>query len=152
MSTRPCHLELELWMIFQRIISLWPVFKRFIARRGWPQSIRSGNGTNFVGANNELRKCIVLNYCGHKKTKWKFQLPSAPHFERTWEGLGKCKKKTLKAILKHRTVFKVVLRTALVETEGILNSRPIIQVSNDAEDIEELTPRHFFVVGGESDL
>jgi len=52
----------------------------------------------------------------------------------------------LKAILKHMTVFNVVLRTALVEAEGILNSRPIIQVSNDAEDIKVLTPSHFLLL------
>ena len=40
--------------------------------------------------------------------------------------------KTLKAILAHRTVSKEVLRTTLVEVEGILNSRPTTHVSNDA--------------------
>jgi len=89
---------------------------------------------------------MILKYCGHKKKEWKFQLPSAPHFERTWERLGKCKKKMLKTILKHRTVFNVALRTALVEAGGILNSRPIIQVSNDAEDTEESTPSHFLLL------
>ena len=53
-----------------------------------------------------------------------------------------CTKKTLKAILAHRTVFKEVLRAALVEAEGILNSRPVTHVSNDAGDIEALTPNH----------
>ena len=52
-------------------------------------------------------------------------------------------KKTLKAILADRTVSKEVLRTALVEAEGILNSRPITHVSNDAGDIEALTPNNF---------
>ena len=51
-----------------------------------------------------------------------------------------CSKKTLKAILKDRVVPKEALRTALVEAEGILNSRPITHVSSDAGDIEALTP------------
>ena len=55
-------------------------------------------------------------------------------------------KKTLKAILAERAVSKEVLRTALVEAEGILNSRPITYVSNDAGDIEALTPNHFLLL------
>ena len=39
-----------------------------------------------------------------------------------------------------------MLRTTLVEIEGILNSRPITHVSNDAEDIEALTPNQFLLL------
>ena len=39
-----------------------------------------------------------------------------------------------------------MLRTALVEAEGILNSRPITHVSSDAGDIETLTPNHFLLL------
>ena len=42
-------------------------------------------------------------------------------------------------MLKDRVVPKEALRTSLVETEGILNSRPIIYLSSDAGDIEALT-------------
>ena len=53
MSTRACHLELVDDLSTDHFIM---ALKRFIARRGRPQSIHSDNGTNFVGANNELRK------------------------------------------------------------------------------------------------
>ena len=98
MSTRACHLEL----VDHFIMAL----KRFIARRGRPQSIHSDNGMNFVGANNELQKSIkqldeerIQNFCAPKKIEWKFQLPSAPHFGGAWERLVQCTKQTLKAIL-----------------------------------------------------
>ena len=112
--------------------------KKFIARRGRPQSIYSDNGSNFVGADNELRKCIkqldeerVQNFCAPKEIEWNFQPPNAPHFGGAWERLVQCTK-TLKATLANRIVSKEVLRTALVEAEGILNSRPITHVANDA--------------------
>ena len=60
--------------------------KRFIVRRGRPQNIYSDNGTNFVGANNELQQCIgklneerIQDFCAPKEIKWNFNLPSAPH-------------------------------------------------------------------------
>ena len=50
-----------------------------------------------------------------------------------------CTKKTLKSVLQNRIFAKEALRTALVEAEGILNSRPITHASSDAGDIEALT-------------
>ena len=150
MSTRACHLELVDDLSTDHFIM---ALKRFIARRGRTQSIHIDNGTNFVGTNNELRKYIKLldkekiqHFCTPKEIEWKFQPPSAPHFGGAWERQVQCTKKTLKAILAHRTVSKEVLRTALVEAEGILNSRPITHVSNDAGDIEALTPNHFLLL------
>lgn len=54
-----------------------------------------------------------------------------------------CTKKTLKAVLQNRTIAREALKTALVEAEGMLNSRPITHVSNDAGDIEALTSNNF---------
>ena len=54
--------------------------------------------------------------------------------------------KTLTAIVADRIVSEEVLRTAPVEAEGILDSRPITRVSNGAGDIEALTPNHFLLL------
>ena len=109
--------------------------RRFIARRGKPQRIYSDNGTNFVGANNELLKCLkqlneekIQNFCAPNEIEWNFQPPSAPHFGGAWEGLVQCSKKTLMSVLQNRIVAKEALRTALVEAEGILDSRPITRL------------------------
>ncbi|XP_068707672.1 uncharacterized protein [Montipora capricornis] len=89
----------------------------------------------------------IENFCAPKEIEWKFQPLSTPHFGGAWERLVQCTKKTLKAILADRAVSKEVLRTALVEAQGILNSRPMItHVSNDAGDIEALTPNHFLLL------
>ena len=39
-----------------------------------------------------------------------------------------------------------MLRTALVEAKGILNSRLITDVSSNAGDFEALTPNHFLLL------
>ena len=56
MSTRACHLELVDDLLTDHFIM---ALKRFIARRGRPQRMFSDNGTNFVGANNELQKRLI---------------------------------------------------------------------------------------------
>ena len=53
-------------------------------------------------------------------------------------------------MLQNRIVAKEVLRTTLVEADGVLNSRPITHVSNDAGDIEALTPNHFLLLRANS--
>ena len=78
-----------------------------------------------------------------KEIKSNFYPPSAPLFGGASERLVQCTKRTLKAILANRIVPREVLRTALVEPKGILNSPPVIHVSSDADDIEALTPNHF---------
>ena len=150
MSTRAYHLELVDDLSTDHFIM---ALRRFIARRGRPQNIYSDNGTNFVGANNKLQQCIrqlneerIQDFCAPKEVKWNFNPPSAPHFGGAWERLVQCTKRTLKAILANRVISKEVLRTALVEAEGILNSRPITHVSSDAGDIEALTPNHFLLL------
>jgi hypothetical protein len=61
------------------------------------------------------------------------------------ERLVKSCKQVLHAILLNRRVDSDVLHTALVEVEGILNSRPITSVSSDPLDLEALTPNHILI-------
>ena len=53
MANRACHLELVNDLSTDHFIM---ALKRFF-RRGTPQRIYSDNGSNFVGANNELLQC-----------------------------------------------------------------------------------------------
>ena len=149
MATRACHLE----QVHDLSTIHFMALKRFIAPRGRPQTIYSDNGTNFVGANNDLLKCLkqlneekVQNFCAPKEIEWNFQPPSTPYFGGAWEGLVQCTKKTSMSVLQNRIVAKEAIRTALVEAEGILNSRPITNVSSDAGDIEALTLNHFLLL------
>lgn len=63
----------------------------------------------------------------------------------TVEILVKSCKRALHAILLNRHVDLDVLHTALVEVEGIINSRPITAASSDPLDLEALTPNHILI-------
>lgn len=74
--------------------------RRFVARRGLPEHIHSDNGTNFVGANNQLKEIYALfNSDQHKKLinkfsyehriMWHFIPPVASHFGGLWESTVK---------------------------------------------------------------
>ena len=61
------------------------ILRQFISRRGPPKEIWSDRGTNFVGANRELRKSIahwneekIDRQLQQKGIKWVFQPPAAP--------------------------------------------------------------------------
>ena len=75
---------------------------RFIARRGYPKIIDSYNGTNFVGALNELKaflnewdKAKLESDLAQKRSVWKFDPPGAPHFGGIWERLFQSFKKVM---------------------------------------------------------
>ena len=130
--------------------------KRFIARRGKPFEIFSDNGSNFVGANNELRKIIkelfkitskdqIEDYVAREGIKWNFNPPLAPHFGGLWEAGIKSLKHHLKRIVGNAILSHEEFLTLVTQIEAILNSRPLCPVSNDPNDLTALTPAHFLV-------
>ena len=149
LSTRAVHLELADSLETDDFIL---VLRNFIGRRGHPSCIYSDNGTNFVGANNELKKCLddlkqskVTDFLAPQGIEWHFSPPLAPHFGGAWERLVRSVKTALKATLKDLHVSDSVLRTALIEVEAVLNSRPLTHNSPDPDDYQALTPNHFLL-------
>ncbi|XP_071085629.1 uncharacterized protein [Haliotis cracherodii] len=66
--------------------------RRFEARRGVPDIVRSDNGTNFRGAQKELREAIrawnhheIQEHMLQKEIQWMFNPPSASHMGGVWE-------------------------------------------------------------------
>ena len=126
--------------------------ERFVSRRGTPAITWSDNGTNFVGAEKELRENIAkwntINIAvelAHKGIKWRFYPPSAPHQGGIWERLVRSFKRLLYTILGTRRLTDEVLSTTFCLVEHALNSRPLPPVSADPSDLGALTPNHFLL-------
>ncbi|XP_067208465.1 uncharacterized protein [Linepithema humile] len=93
MATKAVYIELVSDLSSEGFLN---ALKRFMGRRGKPSSIFSDNGTNFVGANRELKELYDLfnkeefQHCIMKETannviSWHFIQPHAPHFGGLWE-------------------------------------------------------------------
>ena len=110
------------------------------------------NGKTFIGASKELKRCVkrldndqIYKAIAATNTTWKFNPPYGPHFGGIWEGLIQTAKRTLLIILGSRRLSLDVFRTILVETEAILNSRPLTIVADLPENEMPLTPNHFLI-------
>ena len=54
-------------------------------------------------------------------------------------------KKALDVVLQNQVLTDEVLLAAITEVESLVNSRPLTEVSSDADDLEALTPNHFLI-------
>ena len=149
MTTRAIHLELAQSLESDAFIM---ALRRFINTRGTIKQLRSDNGTNFVGAERELREAIkrwnhrqIEEELQQRNCEWVFHPPGASHTSVVWERLIRGIKRTMKAILGERTVDEEVLRTVLSEAQGIANSRPLCPSSDDVKDMEAITPNHMLL-------
>ena len=125
--------------------------RRFLARRGPVRVIRSDNGGNFVGCENEFiqemeklddRKIeAFLLPVNCDWISWKKNPPVSSHMGGVWERMIKSIRNVLDALLKnhHARLDDESLHTLLVEAENIVNSRPLTMENLTDPDSEPLT-------------
>ncbi|XP_034836304.1 uncharacterized protein [Maniola hyperantus] len=144
LTTRAVHLEIATSLSTDNMIL---TLRRMIARRGTPRVIYSDNGTNFIGADKELRYEFnkMIEKTEEKGIQWKFIPPGAPHMGGAWERLVRSVKTALTATLNTRHPKEEILHTLLLEAEHLINSRPITDLSLDPDEQESLTPNHFLI-------
>ena len=126
--------------------------RRFISRRGQVKLIRSDNGSNFVGAEKEMKEALkawndnASEFLQQKEIEWKFNPPGASHHGGVWERLIRSARKILLNLANSQTLTDDSLRTLLAEAESIMNSRPLTRVSTDPNDLRCITPNDLLLL------
>ena len=87
----------------------------------------------------------IADFLSQKEIQWNFNPPASLHFSGIWERLVQSCKKALKVVLHGQVVTDEVLETAFAETEALVNSRPLTEVSSGGSDLEALTPNRFLI-------
>lgn len=152
-STRAVHLEVVGDLSTDAFLN---AFKRFTARRGLCANIYSDNGTNFVGARNELRELLhfmkdpknLSTFADHFakfNIQWHFIPPRSPHFGGNWESVIKAAKYHMKRVIGNQKLTFEELTTVVTQIEGAINSRPLTPLTEDPDDMTILTPSHFLI-------
>ncbi|GFU98866.1 integrase catalytic domain-containing protein [Trichonephila clavipes] len=140
--TRAIHLEILSDLTSDAIIA---TLKRFMSRRGKCSKIFTDNATNFVGANSQLKAFYkslnfqdqnLVTYFTEEGIEWNFILPRALHMGGLWEAGIKSVKYHLKQALGRSRLTYEEFETVIIQAEGILNSRPLTQISNDFDNFE----------------
>ena len=133
--------------------SFLDALRRFIARRGKREKIRSDRGTNFQGAERKLKEYInewnanqLNKFLRQREIKWKFNHSAASHMGGAWERLIRSVKCILKRLLDEQLVNDETLLTVKGEVEAILNSPPITPNCDSPFDVEALTPNHLLML------
>ena len=128
-------------------------FRRFVARRGSPELIRSDNGGNFVSGERELNRSIkewnqekIADFLLQKNVQWAFNPPCGSHHGGPWERCIRTVRKVLNALVREQVLDDEGLSTFMCEAESIINNRPLTKVSDDARDLEPLTPNHLLLL------
>ncbi|XP_011052520.1 PREDICTED: uncharacterized protein LOC105144954 [Acromyrmex echinatior] len=128
--------------------------RRFPSRRGLCTDIYSDCGTNFLGADRQLREMLRASSSEGRKIAhvatsegiyWHFNPPSAPHFGGLWEAAVKSAKYHLRRTIGETRLTFEEISTLLAQVEACLNSRSMHALSDDSDDLTALTPDHLLI-------
>jgi len=144
MSTRAVHIEVSSDLSTDSFVQ---AVYRFVSRRGPPKEIYSDNGTNFRGAEVEVKEALckwnqdrIRERLRQQGIEWHFNAPAASHTGGVWERMIRSIRKILRALVGNKLLDDETLMTTLCEVEKILNDRPLVKATDDPNDLEALTP------------
>lgn len=152
MYSRAVHIELLESMSTDAFLN---ALRSFICLRGPVKVLYCDNGTNFVGANNELSREIHLTqdqnlrrFFSENMIEFKFNAPCASHTGGAWERSIR----TARSILNGMTALykgrldTPTLRTAMYEVMATINSSPLTSKQLDNPYEEVITPNHLLTM------
>ncbi|XP_011262404.2 uncharacterized protein LOC105255050 [Camponotus floridanus] len=151
LRTRAVHLEP---MSDYTTDAFLAALRRFTSRRGLCWTIWSDCGTNFVGADTQLRRLFAASNPELQRIQgelacdgihWRFNPSSALHFGGIWEAAVKSMKHHLRRVIGDAILTLEEMATLLSQVEACLNSRLLQAMTDDAEDLTALTPGHFLI-------
>ncbi|XP_052430381.1 uncharacterized protein LOC127971416 [Carassius gibelio] len=153
LSSRAVHLEMLEDLTTDAFLN---ALRCFIAIRGAVRQIRSDQGTNFVGARNELEKGLkdldqerISTYLASKQCDFLMNVPEASHMGGVWERQIRTVRSVMNAVLAQAKgrLDDTSLRTFFYEAMLIVNNRPLTtNTINDPESLEPLTPNHLLTM------
>ena len=131
LASRAVHIEVTHSLDTDSFIQ---ALRRLIARRGNVRQIRSDNGSNFVGAEQELLK--TFSEMDHSKIEnflqdhggdwitWKRNPPAVSHMGGIWEHQIRSARAILNSLLQTHghSLDEESLQTLITETEAVINS------------------------------
>lgn len=149
LTTRAVHMEVASDLSTDACLLC---IKNFCNIRGVPARIRSDCGTNFVGADNEIRRTAdfidesaLTRDLGVRGIEWRMNCPANPEAGGAWERLIQSTMRVLAITLKSTAPRVETLRSFVIEAANILNSRPLTNVPVSANELEPITPNHFLI-------
>ena len=155
LSTKAVHIEVVSDLT---TLAFMAALRRFVARRGCPNTISSDNGSNFIGAKNNLKELYsflqstdtnsnIHQYLLSRRITWNNIPERAPHFGGLWESAVKKMKYHLKRVVGSQILTYEELSTVSAQVEACLNSRPLLATtSHNPDGITPLTPGHFLLL------
>ncbi|XP_055713132.1 uncharacterized protein LOC129807708 [Phlebotomus papatasi] len=152
MTIKAVHLELLTSLSTNAFIA---AFKRFVSRRGLPAHVYTDNGTNFVGSAKELKRLLkehqtrkeLSDFSSGLHVQWHFNPPGAPHQGGLWEAAVRSFKHHFSRIVGTVSLTYEELNTVVIQIEAVLNSRPLVAITDDPRDPTSLTPGDFLTWG-----
>ncbi|OXA50284.1 Pro-Pol polyprotein [Folsomia candida] len=120
--------------------------EKFACVMGCPNLIISDNGTNFVGANNLMKKLDwtrLEKNLNLKRIRWTFNPATAAWWGGWWERLVRTVKDLLRKMIGSAKLTMKELEKCLTSVSYTINNRPLTTLTEDCEDLIPLTPAMF---------
>ncbi|XP_068235520.1 uncharacterized protein [Palaemon carinicauda] len=134
LTSRAVHLEVIDTMEQDSFVN---AIRRFVARRGPIKRMWSGNGTNIVTMERELREALqcfnegeIRDILSIRGAEWNFHPPHASHFSGTTDE---------------------TLCTLFCEVEAVVNSQPLTKINDNLNCPAPLTPNMILTFKGSPD-